>query len=79
TGIKLGNKLAVQAVKQIPGKVLVKINQKVGFRLITKFGEKGIINLAKMVPIAGGGVSAIVDLISTKQVANRAVDLFIKQ
>lgn len=78
TGIKLGNKLAVQAVKQIPGKILVKINQKVGFRLITKFGEKGIINLAKMVPVAGGGVSAVVDLVSTKSIANRAVNLFLK-
>lgn len=77
TGIKIGNKLAVQAVKQIPGKVLVKINQKVGFRLITKFGEKGIINIAKLVPVAGGGVSAVVDLFATKAIASRAKKAFI--
>ena len=77
TGIKVGNKLALQAVKQIPGKVLVKINQKVGFRLMTKFGEKGIINLAKLVPVAGGGVSAIFDLFTTKAIASRAKKTFI--
>lgn len=33
-------------VKKIPGTVLTKINQKVGFRFLTKFGEKGIINIA---------------------------------
>lgn len=76
-GIKIGNKLALQALKKLPGKILIQINKKVGFRLITKFGEKGIINLAKMVPIAGGGVSAVFDLIATKQIANRAKKLFI--
>ncbi|MDE6036134.1 MAG: EcsC family protein [Ruminococcus sp.] len=76
-GIKVGNKLALQAVKQIPGKVLVKINQRVGFRLMTKFGEKGIINLAKLVPVAGGGVGALLDLFTTKAIAARAKKAFI--
>lgn len=77
TGIKIGNKLALQTVKQIPGKVLIKINQRVGFRLMTKFGEKGIINLAKLVPVAGGGVSAVFDLVTTKAIASRAKKAFI--
>jgi hypothetical protein len=34
--------------------VITKINQKVGFRLLTKFGSKGVINLGKMVPLTGG-------------------------
>jgi hypothetical protein len=34
--------------------ILKKINQKVGFRLVTKFGEKGIINLSKLIPVVGG-------------------------
>lgn len=32
-------------IKKIPGAVLTKINQKVGFRLFTKMGEKGDINI----------------------------------
>ena len=38
-GVQLGEKLVLQGVKKIPGKVLTKINQRIGFRLITKFGD----------------------------------------
>ena len=41
-GIAAGNKAALAMLKKIPGKVLTKINQKVGFRVVTKFEEKGI-------------------------------------
>ncbi len=37
-------------IKSAPGKILTKINQLIGFRFITKFGSKGIINLGKAVP-----------------------------
>ena len=39
-GIKFGTKFTTAMVKKIPGTVLTKINQKVGFRFLTKFGEK---------------------------------------
>ena len=35
--------------KKLSGEALTKINQKVGFRLITKFGEKGIVALTPLV------------------------------
>lgn len=44
---------------------------------MTKFGEKGIINLAKLVPVAGGGVGALFDLVATKAIASRAKEIFI--
>jgi hypothetical protein len=53
-GVKIGTKLTEQAIRNISGAVLTKINQAVGFRLLTKFGEKGAINLIKLVPVAGG-------------------------
>ena len=76
-GIKCGGKLAMSLVKKIPGTVLTKINQKVGFRLITKFGSKGIINIAKTVPVVGGVVSGGFDFTETKIIANRAYKLFV--
>lgn len=76
-GIKFGEKLAVAAIKKIPGSVLVKINQRVAFRLITKFGEKGIINLGKMVPLVGGVVGGGFDVASTRVIANNALKMFI--
>lgn len=74
--IKFGMKFATNLIKKIPGKVLIKINQKVGFRLLTKFGSKGIINLGKMVPGVGAVVGGGFDLVETKIIANRAYKWF---
>lgn len=76
-GIAIGRKLTVSAIKKIPGSALTKINQKVGFRLLTKFGEKGVLNLGKMVPVAGGAISGVTDVLVTKVIAKTAVDAFI--
>lgn len=65
-------------VKKIPDTVLTKINQKVGFRFLTKFGEKGIINIVKLVPVVGGVIGGGFDLVETKVIANRAYKMFIK-
>ena len=60
-GVTLGGKAAIEGLKKIPGKVLIEINKRVGFRLLTKFGEKGVVNLAKLVPLAGGVVGGTFD------------------
>ena len=75
-GVKFGQKFANNLIEKIPGKVLVKINQKVGFRFITKFGEKGIVNLGKMVPGIGAIINGGFDLFETKAIADRAYKLF---
>jgi hypothetical protein len=77
-GIQLGNKLAMGVVKKIPGEVLTKINQRVGFRLVTKLGSKGIINIGKAVPVVGGVISGGFDFAETKIIAMRAYKMFIK-
>ena len=77
TGIKLGTKLTEQVIKQVTGEVLKSINKKVGFRLVTKFGEKGIINLGKMIPIAGGVVGGTFDATSTYVIGKIARTTFI--
>lgn len=75
-GIKFGVKLANGVIKKIPGKVLTKINQKVGFRFITKFGTKGIINLGKLIPGVGAVVGGGLDFVETKVIADRAYKWF---
>ncbi len=60
-GIVIGNKVFQNLIKQIPGKILIEINKKIGFRLITKAGEKGVINLMKLVPLVGGIVGGTFD------------------
>lgn len=76
-GIKIGEKVAVSALKKIPGTLFVKINQAVGFRLLTKFGEKGVLNIVKGIPLLGGIIGATFDILSTNTVGNIARDLFI--
>lgn len=75
-GIIFGVKLATGVIKKIPGKVLIKINQKVGFRFITKFGTKGIVNHGKMVPGVGAVVGGGLDFVETKVIADRAYRWF---
>lgn len=77
-GINIGEKITVNAIKKIPGAVLTKINQKVGFRLITKFGEKGAVNLVKLVPLVGGVVGGGIDVVGTKAIAKVANQMFIE-
>lgn len=76
TGVKVGVKMATSAISKIPGKTLVKINQKVGFRFMTKFGSKGVLNLGKMVPGVGAVIGGGLDYAETKAIANRAYDWF---
>jgi len=76
TGVKIGVKMATSAVKKIPGKTLTKINQKVGFRFVTKFGEKGVINLGKLVPGVGAFIGGGLDYVETNLIAKRAYDWF---
>ena len=75
-GVKLGEKVAEEMIAKIPGKALIKINQKVGFRLFTKFGEKGLINFVKLIPGVGAVINGGIDLTETKFIADRAYQMF---
>lgn len=76
-GVKLGVALANQAIKKIPGEVIKAINKAVGIRLVTKFGEKGIVNLGKAVPLVGGIIGGTVDGIGTNTIGKTAKKVFI--
>jgi len=78
-GIKIGEKIAENTIrKKISGEVMKKINQIVGFKLVTKAGEKGAVNLIKLVPLVGGGVGATFDSVTTKIIAKNAENVFLK-
>ena len=75
-GIKIGEKVVINAIKKIPVEVLVKINQQVGFRLVTKFGQKGLVNFGKMMPLVGGVVGGAFDTGMTLTIGNIAKKVF---
>ncbi len=74
TGVKTVN----SAIGKISGKTLTAINQKIGFRFITKAGSKGVVNLGKLVPLIGGIVGGAVDGVSTNTIGNIARKTFIE-
>ena len=77
-GIKIGEKVVINVIKKIPVEVLVKINQQVGFRLVTKFGQKGFVNIVKMVPLVGGAVGGAFDAGMTLTIGNIAKKVFLE-
>lgn len=78
-GIQIGSKLTVTAINKISSVTITKLNQAVGFRLLTKFGQTGAINLGKAVPFVGGIIGGTVDAVATNTVGNVAISTFIEQ
>jgi EcsC protein family len=79
TGIQIGKGLSKSLINKIPGKALIEINKKVGFRLMTKAGEKGAINLMRGVPFIGGIVGGAFDAGACRVVGKNAKKLFYRQ
>jgi hypothetical protein len=75
-GIEIGSRSTAAALDRLPGTLLTEINKRVGHRLITKAGEKGVVNLSKLVPLVGGPIGAAVDGVSTKTIAGYAMRTF---
>jgi hypothetical protein len=76
-GVEIGTKTAMAGLRRLPGRVLIEINKKVGYRLLTKFGTRGSINLVRGIPIVGGGVGAGVNVIAINRIAKYAKTIFV--
>ena len=75
-GIRIGKRVTAAAIDRIPGRVLVEINKRVGFRLLTKAGERGLVNFAKIVPVVGGVVGGSFDATMCVGVGKTAKRIF---
>lgn len=75
-GVTVGGKVAMNALKQVPGRTLIAINKAVGFRLITKAGKTGVVNLIKWIPFVGGVVGGSVNAVGTASIGNLAMKNF---
>lgn len=67
-GAEVGRKVAGNALSKIPGQVLIKINKAVGFRLVTKAGERGVLNFVRIVPVLGGVVGGSINAWSCRRI-----------
>ena len=77
TGIKVGTRITKSVASKLPGKLTASINQKVGYRLFTKFGNRSALSVGKAVPILGGVISGGIDMLETQMIAERAYNMFI--
>lgn len=76
-GIQVAEKMAVKKLlPKLTQEIIVKINKAVGFRLITKGGTKGIINLGKAIPILGGIVGGTYNWVEVAICARAAKKMF---
>jgi hypothetical protein len=77
TGVEIGQRSTAVALERLPAQALSEVNKRVGHRLVAKAGEKGVVNLTKLVPLVGGPIGAAVDGVSCKTIAGYAMRTFI--
>lgn len=76
-GIKVGQKLAMEAIKKVPMAVIHQINKRAGFMLLAKYGTKrSVVTLAKGIPLVGGVVGGAVDGTMTTLIGRTASTMF---
>jgi hypothetical protein len=75
-GVQTGQRSTAVALERLPAQALTEVNKRVGYRLVAKAGEKGVVNLTKLVPLIGGPIGAAVDGVSCKTIAGYAMRTF---
>lgn len=78
-GIQIGRKMAEQAIRRLSAEMIKQINKMVGFRLVTKFGKTGLVNLGKAIPLLGGIIGGTVDLLATDAIGAAAKASFLDE
>jgi hypothetical protein len=76
-GIRIGTQLTAKMVTSISERSLVLINQKIGFRLLCLYSGKGLLNLSKVVPLAGGIIGGSIDIVATNIIGKSARNIFL--
>jgi len=73
-GVQIAQNFVLQSLS---ADAIIRINRMVGFNLITKLGESGVVRISKAMPILGGAIGATIDGIWTNQTGNIAVKWFV--
>lgn len=75
-GLKLDGRLTQRAVEQVPGRLLVEINKRIGARLLAKTGQRVVLRFPRAVPVLGGLVGGSLDAVVCRMVGRTAKSLF---
>jgi hypothetical protein len=75
-GVKIGDRLTQRAVEQIPGRLLVEVNKRIGAKMAAQIGQRVVLRFPRAVPVFGGVVGGALDAIVCRKVGATARILF---
>ena len=75
-GVEASRRFLTASLRRMSARPLMAINRAVGFRLVTKAGTTGVVNLSKGIPLVGGPVGALVDRRACRAIAHYAEKVF---
>ena len=76
-GVRAGEWAAGRMVQRVSEKTLMRVNQRIGFHLLTTAGQRGLLQVARFVPVAGAAVGGAIDAYGSRKVARAAKALFL--
>jgi hypothetical protein len=76
-GVPAGTSSTLAALRRLPGDALRDVRREVGHHLVAQAGERGILNLMKLIPLVGGPIGAAVDTVCARTIATYAASTFV--
>jgi hypothetical protein len=72
TGIDLQEISLLAGLRRLPSEVRAQLDRRIGFRLVSRAGRRGVLNLTKLIPLVAGPIGAGADGITARSVATYA-------
>lgn len=72
TGIELQSVSLLAGLRRLPSEVREQLDRRIGFRLTSRAGRRGVLNLTKLIPIVAGPIGAGADGVAARSVATYA-------
>lgn len=75
-GVQATRRFLTASLRRMSARPLLAINRLVGFRLVTKAGTTGVVNLGRAIPLVGGPLGSAVDAGACRGIARYARRVF---
>ncbi|GLZ51238.1 hypothetical protein [Actinomycetospora sp. NBRC 106378] len=72
TGIDLQEVSLLTGLRRLPTEVREQLDRRIGYRLASRAGRRGVLNLTKLIPLVSGPIGAGADSITARSVATYA-------
>lgn len=72
TGIDRENVSMLSGLRRLPPEVREQLDRRIGYRLASRFGRRGALNLTKLIPVVSGPIGAGSDAMTARTVATYA-------